>query len=164
MLSQMNTHGPTPLRYTLPLGVWTFCTSVVTLLASLGLTAWVVFFGVQGFLATDKGQTDLLSMLRFIGLTAAVGLPGLWMCLGYIQATWPDGRISRGRWFWGLSGGYHLAAMIMVHSVCRGSVVLKSGIEFPPIPFWMLSLAAAIVSIWLALGFWKSSAVVSNQP
>lgn len=148
----MNNDRSAPLRFTFPLGVWTFCTSVVTLLASLGLTAWVVFFGVQSFLATDKGQAELLRMLGFIGTTAAVGLPGVWMCLGYVQATWPDGRISRGRWFWILSGVYHLAAMIMVHSVCRGSVILTSGIEFPAVPFWVLSLAAAVVSFWLALG------------
>ena len=160
----MNTHAATPLRFTFPLGVWTFCQSVVTLLASLGLTAWVAFFGVRSFLATDQGQVDLLGKLGFIGLTAAVGLPGLWMCLGYVQATWPDGRISRGRWFWVLSGVYHLAAMIMVHRVCRGSVVVTSGVEFPAIPFWMLSLAAAVVSFWLALGFRRSSAVVSHPP
>lgn len=160
----MNIREAAPMRFTFPLGVWTFCLSVVTLLASLGVAAWVAFFGVQSFLATDKGQAELLSKLGFIGLTAAVGLPGLWMCLGYVQATWPDGRISRGRGFWMLSGVYHLAAMIMVHSVCRGSVVLTSGIEFPAIPFWMLSLAAAVVSFWLALGFRRSSAVLSNPP
>lgn len=154
----MNSDRSAPLRFTFPLGVWTFCTSVVTLLASLGLTAWVVFFGVQSFLATDKGQAELLSKLGFIGTTAAVGLPGLWMCLGYVEATWPDGRISRGRWFWMLSGVYHLAAMIMVHSVCRGSVILTSGIEFPAVPFWALSLAAAVVSFWLALGSRRSPA------
>lgn len=160
----MNADGSAPLRFTFPLGVWTVCLSGAALLASLGVTAWVVFFGVQSFLATDKGQAELLSKLGFIGLTAAVGLPGLWMCLGYVQATWPDGRISRGRGFWVLSGVYHLAAMIMVHRVCRGSVVLTSGIEFPGIPFWMLSLAAAIASFWLALGFRRSRAVSPNSP
>ncbi len=82
----MNTHAATPLRFTFPLGVWTFCLSVVTLLASLGLTAWVAFFGVRSFLATDQGQAELLGKLGVIGLTAAAGLPGLWMCLGYVQA------------------------------------------------------------------------------
>jgi hypothetical protein len=158
----VNANEPTPLKLTLPLGVWTLCTSVLTLLASVGLAIFVAFVGIQSFLATDKGQADLSRFLWFILFTGAVGLPGLWVCLGYYRITWQAGYPNKVRRFWAVSGFYHLFAMIILKNVFRGAVGMTTPIEIPSIPFWILSLLAASVSFGLALGLRGARAVAQT--
>lgn len=148
----MNANDPMPLKYTLPLGIWTFCISVLTLLASVGLAMVIAFVGIQSFLDTAKEQAELKRCLLMILYTGAVGLPGFWVCLGYYRITWPSGSSRNVRRFWAVSGFYHLFAMIVLKNVFRGAVGMITPIEIPSIPFWMFSLLAASVSFGLALG------------
>lgn len=64
----VNANEPMPLKFTLPLGVWTFCTSVLTLLASVGLAIFIAFVGIQSFLDTAKEQAELERCLHMISV------------------------------------------------------------------------------------------------